>query len=169
MRTWLALLLAFSTLSACATYREDLNRGERLYDNNEYDRALAIWRYLEHDMDSLEWQDQARYAYLRGMTDYRLNFRPDARHWLALAKAIDEKQPGALQPQLKERLEQALADLNKDVFGGAEQLANSRSTSTEKKSDLAAEPAEPPKPGSCSTNADCSDGLSCQSGECVPL
>ena len=88
MRSWFALLLCLS-VGACATYREDLNRGERLYDNNEYDRALSIWRYLEADMDSLDWKDQARYAYLRGMTDYRLNFRPDARHWLALAKAID--------------------------------------------------------------------------------
>ena len=166
MRFWLALLLSLS-VGACATYREDLNRGERLYDNNEYDRALAIWRYLEADMDSLEWQDQARYAYLRGMTDYRLNFRPDARHWLALAKAIEEKQPGALQPQWKQRLEQALADLNKDVFGGAEQLANSASTATETKTDLGAEPAKPA--AACSSNADCSMANSCQAGECVPL
>lgn len=164
MRSWFALLLCLS-VGACATYREDLNRGERLYDNNEYDRALSIWRYLEADMDSLDWKDQARYAYLRGMTDYRLNFRPDARHWLALAKAIDDKQTGALQPQWKERLEQALADLNKDVYGGAE--LQSRSTASETKKDLANDAEKPA--GGCTSNADCPDGNSCQAGECVPL
>lgn len=105
--------------TACSTYRESLNRGQRFYDENEFESALAIWRYLENDMDALEVNDQARYAYLRGMTDYRLDFRADARHWLAISKAIDQVHPGALTPDWKRRLEEALADLNKDVFGGA--------------------------------------------------
>ena len=86
MRSWLLVLLALA-VGGCATYREDLNRGQRLYEENEYERALSIWRVLEEDRDSLSLQDQARYAYLRGMTDYRLGFRPDARHWLAVAKS----------------------------------------------------------------------------------
>lgn len=162
----LALVLGLVSTVGCATYREDLNRGERLYDNNEYDRALAIWRVLEEDMDSLAWEDQARYAYLRGMTGYRLGpqFRASARHWLAIAKAIDEKQPGSLQPQNKERLEQALDDLNRDVYGGAELRSESKAKET--KTDLAEEPLAP---GECRTNEDCAGGLSCQAKECVPL
>ena len=105
MRRAILLVLAFC-VGACATYREDLNRGQRLYEENEYERALAIWRYLEPDMDSLSHNDQARYAYLRGMTDYRLGeeFRRDARHWLAIAKAIEQEHPGGLNPQWKQRL-----------------------------------------------------------------
>ena len=81
-RAAFALALA---LAGCATYREDLYRGQRLYEDNQYERALALWRVLESDTDSLSFNEQARYAYLRGMTDYRLGFRPDSRHWLAIA------------------------------------------------------------------------------------
>lgn len=124
---WLALALC---VGACATYREDLNRGQRLYEENEYEHALAIWRELGPDADSLSDNDQARYAYLRGMTDYRLGFRPDARHWLAIAKAVDEEHPGGLAGQWKQRLKEALADLNKDVYGGADTVSKTHSTAT---------------------------------------
>jgi hypothetical protein len=109
---FLALLLA-----SCATYREDLNRGQRLYDESQYERALAIFRVLEADQDSLSPPDRARYFYLRGMTDYRLGFRRDARHWLALAKATEHEHPGGLSPEARERLEKYLGELNREVYG----------------------------------------------------
>jgi hypothetical protein len=154
------LLLALSVVG-CATYREDLNRGQRFYEENEYTHALAIFRVLEPDMDSLELQDQARYAYLRGMTGYRLGFRPDARHWLALSKAIEQEHPGGLNPQWKQRLEESLTDLNKDVYGGAESMGKSRSTATETTK------APPTEPSACPGG--CPDGQTCQAGECVTL
>ncbi len=116
----LRLVLVAAALSACATYREDLNRGQRLYEENQYEQALAIWRSLEPDTDSLNYNDQARYAYLRGMTDFRLGFRPDARHWLALAQATEQEHPGGLGPEWKERLTTSLQDLNREVYGGSE-------------------------------------------------
>ncbi|MFZ5895271.1 MAG: hypothetical protein ACOY0T_29715 [Myxococcota bacterium] len=112
-------LLASLAVVACATYREDLNRGQRLYEENQYEHALAIWRSLEHDTDSLSFNDQARYAYLRGMTDYRLGFRADARHWLAIAKATEQEHPGGLAPEWQERLAKSLDELNKEVYGGS--------------------------------------------------
>lgn len=117
---WSIVLCA--VLAACATYREDLNRGQRLYEENQYEHALALWRALEPDADSLSFNDQARYAYLRGMTDYRLGFRPDARHWLAVAKATEQEHPGGLNPEWKERLAKSLDELNRDVYGGGEEL-----------------------------------------------
>jgi hypothetical protein len=100
-RAVFALLLA---CAGCATYREDLYRGQRLYEENQYERALAIWRVLESDTDSLSFNEQARYAYLRGMTDYRLGFRADSRHWLAIARAIEQEHSGGLSPEWKQRL-----------------------------------------------------------------
>jgi len=111
-------------LVACVTYREDLNRGQRLYDESQYERALAIFRVLESDQDSLNAADRARYFYLRGMTDYRLGFRRDARHWLALAKATDQKHPGGLATEWRERLERSLGELNREVYGLGPELGD---------------------------------------------
>lgn len=155
-------LVVACSLAGCATYREDLNRGQRLYENNEYEKALAIWRVLDEDRDALSLQDQARYAYLRGMTDYRLGFRPDARHWLAIAKAIEQEHPGGLSAPWQERLAQALDDLNKDIYGGAEDFSGSASTVKETTREV-----EDPSADECSPP--CADGETCQSGECVQL
>ena len=171
IRTWLALAALALSLFGCATYREDLNRGQRFYEENEYERSLAIFRVLEPDMDSLELSDQARYAYLRGMTDYRLGFRADARHWLAVAKAVEQEHPGGLGAQWKQRLEEALNDLNQEVYGGGERFDKSRSTSTEttKGPEQGAPGAPPPAPGKCNANKDCPEGQTCQAGECITL
>jgi hypothetical protein len=120
--------IAALVLLGCSTYREDLNRGQRLYEENQYEHALAIWRVLESDTDSLTLNDQARYAYLRGMTDYRLGFRPHARHWLGVARAIDKANPGGLNQEWKDRLEKSLTDLNNDVYGGAERFDKNSAT-----------------------------------------
>jgi hypothetical protein len=135
-------VIAALFLLGCSTYREDLNRGQRLYEENRYEHALAIWRVLEADTDSLTLNDQARYAYLRGMTDYRLGFRPYARHWLGVARALDKQHPGGLNQEWKDRMEKSLTDLNNDVYGGSERFDKSQSTFV----DRAAHPegAEPP-------------------------
>lgn len=134
------LAISMLLLSSCATYREHLNRAHRLYDENEYERALAIFRSIEPDMDSLTLNDQARYAYLRGMTDYRLGFRPDSRHWLAVAKATEQEHPGGLSGDWKGRLEEALNDLNREVYGGAEAVQQEGAPAA------SGQPAAPPAP-----------------------
>ena len=170
-------------VGACATYRGDLNRAQRLYEENKWANALAIWRALEPDLESLSSNDQARYAYLRGMTDYRLKFRADARHWLAIAKATEQQHPGGLSEDWQRRLEETLDDLNQDVFGGGESFARSRSTVTER----SRMPAETPGPAPaadvpaeesdssvdttapivCQRATDCPVDYTCQDHACV--
>lgn len=122
MRFAFCLVIA-SLMAACVTYGEELNRGQRYFHNNEYERALAIFRALESDIDSLPAPDRARYAYLRGMTDYRMSLRSDARHWLALARAYDEANRGGLEEGWRDRLKDALTDLDNDVAPGGETAA----------------------------------------------
>jgi hypothetical protein len=175
MRISLFLLLGIASVSvACATYSEDLNRGQRMYEENKYENALALWRVLETDTDSLSLNDQARYAYLRGMTDYRLGYRSDSRHWLAIAKATEQEHAGGLSVEWKERLEQSLADLNQDVYGGAERFDNSNSTSVERTSAAPPDAAPSTAPGAvpkrgCRANADCPSGMICDGKDCTPL
>jgi len=177
MRHALVFLLVIALFPvACATYREDLNRGQRMYEENQYEHALALWRVLEDDADSLSVNDQARYAYLRGMTDYRLGFRADSRHWLGIAKATEEAHAGGLSVEWKERLEQSLTDLNKDVFGGAERFDNSGSRAVEYGKDAPSDPGSvPPDAGSpreagrCQRNSDCPSGQICDGKWCSAL
>lgn len=133
-----SLSLALSMAStSCATYRQDLERARSHYDANQYEAALALFRVLEPDMDSFSEAEKTQYAYFRGMTDYRLSglanpgssvsdpkkgFRDNARHWLGIAAAIDKKTPGGISGDEKQRLNEALLDLNHDVYGGAEAL-----------------------------------------------
>ncbi len=104
-------------LSSCAGHAAALARGQRYYEDNQYERALALWRDLDRRDAALGPRERARFAYFRGMTDYRLGFREDARHWLAIAKAADARQPGALGPSWLERLEGALTDLGREALG----------------------------------------------------
>jgi hypothetical protein len=176
LRLSLVLLVALS-FAGCATYSEDLNRGQRMYEENKYENALALWRLLETDTDSLSLNDQARYAYLRGMTDYRLGYRSDSRHWLAIAKATEAEHADGLSVEWKERLEQSLADLNQDVYGGAERFDKSNSSAVEHTTQApsgSAAPTVPTAPGGvpkrgCHANADCPSGMICDGRDCTPL
>ena len=105
-------------LSGCATYASELNRGQTAFEANKHEQALAIFRALENDQTHFDPGERARYAYLRGMTDYRIGYRADARHWLAVAKELDGQNKNALPEQWKGRLDTALADLNEAVWSG---------------------------------------------------
>lgn len=114
-------------LFGCNTYREQLVRSQASFERNEHDRTLALLRNLEPDVTKLPLAEQAQYAYLRGMTDYRVGFRADARHWLSLAKAFDDNSPGVLPTDWKARTSEALDELNGQVWtDGISSLATVR-------------------------------------------
>ena len=113
IRMVFALLLALG----CNPERAALLRGQAYYEDNQYERALSLWRSLERRQYELSPSEFARYAYLRGMTDYRLGFHADARHWLALAKVAERQRPGGLNGTWLPRLDGALADLDREWSG----------------------------------------------------
>jgi hypothetical protein len=128
MSGWMAVAAASFSVSACHTYQDDLARSQRAFEHADYERALAIFRALEPDMVShFSLQEQAQYAYLRGMTDYRVGYKVDARHWLALAHAIDASRVGLLPNDWKGRMKETLGELNEQVYSlGIETLAESQ-------------------------------------------
>jgi hypothetical protein len=101
----------------CSGERAALLRGQSYYEDNQFERALSVWRDLERHEPALTPPEFARYAYLRGMTDYRLGFHADARHWLSLAKVSERQHPGGLEGAWLPRLDGALADLDRESFG----------------------------------------------------
>lgn len=112
------VLAAVLFASGCATYKDELARGQTAYEGNHHEQALAIFRALENDQSHFDPAERARYAFLRGMTDYRIGYRADARHWLGVAKEIDGQNKNALPEQWKSRLDTTLADLNESVWSG---------------------------------------------------
>jgi hypothetical protein len=115
-------------LPGCQTYGQDLERSQKAFERADYERALAIFRSLEPDVTRhFSPQEQAQYAYLRGMTDYRVGYKVDARHWLALAHAIDSSQLNVLPKDWRGRLKDTLDELNEQVYTqGIESLAESQ-------------------------------------------
>jgi hypothetical protein len=77
------------------------------------------------------------------MTDYRVGYKVDARHWLALAHAIDETGVGVLPQDWKGRMKETLGELNEQVYtGGVDSLSESQEEAAK------ASPAKPAKPKS---------------------
>ncbi len=123
-----AVALALSCtpmLGGCATYQDDLARGQRAFEGSEDERALAIFRILEPDTSHLTDTDRAHYAYLRGMTDYRIGYKAEARHWLSMAAAMVKQTPDLLPEDWAKRMNDALKELNEVVYAsGTEALTN---------------------------------------------
>jgi len=176
MRYWWAACVSCVVL-ACSSYRDQLNRGQHYYDESQFEDALALLRSLEQDMDSLSWTERARYAYFRGMTDYRLGYRGHARYWLGISQAIVEMQPGSLAVEWEERAKETLTDLNKDVYGSGEfGDAAARAPGAEPAVTagvggagavaVGAAGAEP-GPRACKHDVDCSDAEVCLGNACV--
>jgi hypothetical protein len=122
----LVLASVFASLgsSACATYHDDVARGQQAFEASEDERALAIFRMLEPDTNRLTFPDRTHYAYLRGMTDYRIGYKADARHWLSVATALEQQTPGTLPAEWSKRMGEAVKELNEEVFvAGVESLS----------------------------------------------
>jgi hypothetical protein len=118
----------------CQTYQDDLTRAQRAFEQNQHEHALAILRQLEPDTSRLAVTEQAQYAYVRGMTDYRIGYKVDARHWLALAKSMEAQTPGLLPQDWKARANDALAEMNEGVYGGGlDSLSNAKKRAAEEK------------------------------------
>ncbi|HEY6727923.1 MAG TPA: hypothetical protein VI197_28135 [Polyangiaceae bacterium] len=161
-------------LVACQTYRDDLIRAQRYYEDNQYAHALALFRALERDTDSLSSLEHARYAYFRGMTDYRLarveggndeRFDRYARYWLGLASSIEKENPGGLQEHEKKRLAETLNDLNTKAYGTAATFDEVEPS----EAPVAAPPAAPTTGDKCKSSNDCPDDHICQDGACMQL
>ena len=121
-----ALLTSSSlALAACATYQDELASGQHAFEASEHERALAIFRALESDTSRLSPAERAHYSYLRGMTDFRIGYKAEARHWLSIASAIEQQQPGSLPEDWAKRMNESLKELNEEVYtAGIEALSN---------------------------------------------
>jgi hypothetical protein len=117
--------------AGCNTYADDLSRSQRSFEQSEHERALALLRALEPDVGRLSVADRAHYAYLRGMTDFRIGYKAESRHWLAIAAATEKQTPGSLPADWSKRMKEALNELNDSVYSaGIASLSNTPTAPT---------------------------------------
>lgn len=118
----LALLVAVGGVGGCATYSRDMERVRNHYTRSEFPAALALLRVLGADQAWLSKNERAQYAYLRGMTDFRLGasavkvadrvaLRKASRFWLEKAEERSGSSPEALADAEKQRMADTLAIL----------------------------------------------------------
>jgi len=145
-------LLVVGLGAGCNTYADSLTRAQRAFEQSEHERALAILRVLEPDVRRLSDSDRAKYCYLRGLTDYRIGYRLEARHWLSLASAVVKETPDALPADWGKRLKEALKELDEAVYtAGIASLSNNpaaarKAAAKDDDDDAEPAPAAPAKP-----------------------
>lgn len=141
------VVASLAMLAGCNTYRDQLVRSQRAFEQNEYERSLALLRNMENDMTRLASPEQAQYAYLRGMSDYRIGYRADARHWLAIARAYDDASPGVLPADWKARLGEAIDEMDQIVFAeGMAGLATQKKPGEDERPRKPSAPVAAPRP-----------------------
>ena len=117
--------------------RRPRTRREGVREANQHEQALAIFRTLETDTGHFDTSERARYFYLRGMTDYRIGYKADARHYLLLASAVETQSPGTLPDDWKQRLNEAVGTLSSQVYDdGIESLGSSKQKCRRRRSDI---------------------------------
>ena len=161
----MSLVLCSVGAAGCQTYSAELQRGQGYYEQYQYELALSLWRHLEAESGSLDEREQVRYFYLRGMTDYRLEYRDHARFWLSLAEQRGTSLPGALHAAEKQRMVHALEDLARKAPATLGVSADRASAGA------AAEAGEPDQASgaTCKWSSDCQAGFTCWQGRCAAV
>lgn len=112
-----ALGCAVALALGCAGLSDDLRRARRSYAAAAYEDANTWLVAIEEDIPSATTAQRATWHYLRGMTEYRLGHRREARHYLALAHVIAGERGVGLQPQWQRTLAITLDELGEEIPG----------------------------------------------------
>ena len=105
------MVLTIGLAAGCAAMRDDLRRAETAFDQAKYE-DVEVWMHaLERDVPHMTREQRARYYYLRGTTAYRLEDKPNARHYLALCREEAKMDASALRPAWQKEMERLLAEL----------------------------------------------------------
>jgi hypothetical protein len=74
------------------------------------------------------------------MTDFRIGYQAEARHWLSVAYALEQAAPGSLPEDWNKRLTESLKELNEEVYtAGIEALSNAGSPKSKPAEDTSTE------------------------------
>lgn len=109
--TGMGAVFLVAAAGACATLADDLRKAQDAYEEARYENALTWLASLDREEPSMDRPTAARFHYLRGMTAHRLGDEADARHHLALARAI-AGDTAVLPTDWKRTMDRTLAELD---------------------------------------------------------
>jgi hypothetical protein len=99
------------SLAACGAAAAELRRAEQSYEQARYENALSWLADLEPNAPTLNHEERARYFYVRGMTEYRLGHRPEALHYLAVAREVSGEDGDGLREEQRDLMTRTLSEL----------------------------------------------------------
>jgi hypothetical protein len=108
--SWVPLLVLLTT-TACGAALADLRRGEESYEEARYEAAQEWLQDIELAAPGFARADRTRYFYTRGMTEYRLEHRPEALYYLAMAREFAGEDDEGLRGEQVDILARTLAEL----------------------------------------------------------
>lgn len=107
---WVPVLILLTT-TACGAALADLRRAEESYEEARYEAALEWLQDIEQVAPSFGRPDRTRYFYTRGMTEYRLEHRPEALYYLVIAREFAGDDQEGLEGEQVDILARTLAEL----------------------------------------------------------
>lgn len=106
-------LLISMVLPACAATTRDLGRATSEFEDARYEATLA-W-LDEIDLADMSRSERAKYAYLRGMAEVRLERRDEGLHWLRLARSFAGESATSLPAEWRPVLTRTLTELTPET------------------------------------------------------
>jgi len=88
-----------------------VDHGRTLYANGHYVEAAAVFEQGESSMAEADQKECAQYGTYRGLTLLVLGDLAQAERWLAYAYAMEQREPGVLNPRLRLQLDRGWSEL----------------------------------------------------------
>ncbi len=88
-----------------------VDHGRTLYANGHYVEAAAVFEQGESSMTEADHKECAQYGTYRGLTLLVLGDLAQAERWLAYAYAVEQRDPGVLNPRLRLQLDRGWSEL----------------------------------------------------------
>ena len=114
-----SVILLSSALCSCAALHDDMERAEGSFELARYEDSVVWLDELEVQKPSMDQDMRAKFYYLRGMAAFRLGNRPDALHYLALAREVAGPRNQGLRSEWSANLRRTIAEILPEEGGNA--------------------------------------------------
>lgn len=121
MKKAFSLILLGSALCSCASLHDDMERAQGSFELAQYEDSVVWLDDLEKQTPDMDQEMRAKFYYLRGMAAFRLGNRPDALHYLALAREVAGPRNQGLRTEWASNMRRTIAEILPEEGGHVEE------------------------------------------------